>query len=134
MFMNFLRSTPTPTPTQHAVSTLDLDPPPPVTFIHSFDVRASEIEEFGYADFKDKINYKKFVHAWYNFLALVEIDYESSYMCDARSPATDLVVCDATSLGFQRKFLVTKRLRTPKNVIPWIKIYFLICFSVELKT
>lgn len=96
-----------------------------MTFIHFFDVWASEMEEFGYSDFRDKMNYEKFVHAWYNFLALLEIDYQSSYMCDACGPAPDLVVCDGTSLGFQRKFLAPKVSNAPKNVIPRYRYIFL---------
>ena len=55
-------------------------------------------------DIKDFLNYDQWRLSWYAYLDLLQIDYEDGFTCSTSGPVPDIVVCDATSLGFQRKF------------------------------
>ena len=41
---------------------------------------------------------------WYVFINLLHVNTSTEFICDICGPAPEIVVCDATSLGFQRKF------------------------------
>ena len=42
--------------------------------------------------------------AWYAFINLLHVNTSAEFMCDISRPVPEIVVCEATSLGFQWKF------------------------------
>ena len=48
------------------------------------------------------ITYNHFRIAWYAFLKLLEIDYDSGFKCHQCVDQPDIVIMDATSLAFRK--------------------------------
>ncbi|XP_066928489.1 uncharacterized protein [Clytia hemisphaerica] len=59
----------------------------------------------GNSSFNKFVSYNNFRCAWYGFLKLLDISLSDNAKCNICGSAPDTVVCDATSLGHQRKFL-----------------------------
>ena len=55
--------------------------------------------------FTTLVNYNDFRCSWYSFLSLLDISLEENAKCSLCGPSPEVVVCDATGLGHQRKFL-----------------------------
>jgi hypothetical protein len=51
-----------------------------------------------------ELSYKDFKDAWYGFLALLDINYSEGSICKVCGIVPNVIVCDATSLGHQKKF------------------------------
>ena len=79
-----------------------------MTFIHFFSVWEKEmIEDFHCLTFRANFHYENFVHAWYAFLNLLDIDASEGFRCETCGDCPPTVVCDGTSLGFRRQLLQT---------------------------
>ena len=61
-------------------------------------------EDVGNSSFIAMCSYDNWRMAWYAFIKLLHVNTSAKFMCDICGPAPETVVCDATSLGFQRKF------------------------------
>ena len=57
-------------------------------------------------------------HSWYAFLELLSFNLRESFSCDVCGQYPDTIICDATSLGFQRKFAVSSLECNEGEVIP----------------
>lgn len=101
-----------------------------MTFTHYHDVWASEMEVFGYHDFRQKMPYQKFTQTWYSFLELLKKDYQDSMCCTLCGHAPNLVICDGTSLGFQRKFLTTSNNTKESDIIPRYRLCIIVYLSI----
>ena len=54
---------------------------------------------------KEIFSYNDFRCAWYSFLSLLGISLNENARCDICGTVPETVVCDATSLGHQKRFL-----------------------------
>ena len=61
-------------------------------------------EDVGNSSFTAMCSYDNWRMAWYAFIKLLHVNTSAEFMCDICGPVPEIVVCDATSLGFQRKF------------------------------
>ena len=48
------------------------------------------------------LNYQRM--AWYSFLELLDINYEDGFVCGRCGAYPEVVLCDATTLGFRREY------------------------------
>ena len=62
-------------------------------------------QQSGSLDFTEKVSYNDFRCSWYSFLQLLDISLENNASCSICGPSPEVVICDATGLGHQRKFL-----------------------------
>ena len=76
-----------------------------MTFSQYYNVWAQEMETYGHKDFRSRLPYSAFIQAWYAFMKLLQIDWEDGMKCEVCGPSPRIVICDGTSLGFQKKFL-----------------------------
>ena len=70
---------------------------------------------------KDFINYDNWRVGWYAYMNLLDIDYSGGFCCEMCGSEPQIVVCDATTLGFQRKFArksFPKILNDERNNVP----------------
>ena len=63
------------------------------------------VEDFGFLKFKDNFHYENFVHAWYAFMGLLDVDESDGFYCEKCGCNPTVVVCDGHSLGFRRQLL-----------------------------
>ena len=56
-------------------------------------------------DFKRLLSYHCWHLAWYNFLDLLDINYEEGFCCAicGKDNSLDTVICDATALSFRQE-------------------------------
>ena len=54
--------------------------------------------------FPTLVNYGNWRLAWYAFLSLLDINFKDGFTCEHCGCEPRTIVCDATNLGFQRKF------------------------------
>lgn len=59
----------------------------------------------GNVNFSKNILYNDFRCAWYAYTKLLNVSFEENFECDICGMVPDIIVCDATSMGYQRKFL-----------------------------
>ena len=59
----------------------------------------------GFPYFTSIFNYGNLVESWYEFVNLLDVNFEEGFVCDECGPKT--LVCDGTSLGFRRSLLMT---------------------------
>ncbi|XP_053402535.1 uncharacterized protein LOC123544018 isoform X2 [Mercenaria mercenaria] len=60
--------------------------------------------DYGNSKIQEEFSYQKFRHAWHTFLSLLDIDYNEGFSCpDCGDDGPDTVICDGTSLSFQRR-------------------------------
>ena len=64
---------------------------------------------------QENINYDNFRMSWYGSLSLLDINYAEESICRICGESTDIVICDATTIGFKRKF-IAERLASAKKV------------------
>ena len=57
---------------------------------------AGKVLEFRYNDLRS---------SWYAFLGLLSISFKDGAECDKCGKIPDTIVCDATGMGYQRKYL-----------------------------
>ena len=70
-----------------------------------YQVMLTSQQQNGNMNFNKIMNYNDFRSSWYSFLSLLDISLQDNAVCEICGPAPDIVVCDATGLGHQRKFL-----------------------------
>ena len=66
-------------------------------------------------------SYNNWRMAWYAFINLFHVNTSAEFMCDICGPVPEIAVCDATSLGFQRKLAslaFTQKINIDDVVIP----------------
>ena len=63
-----------------------------------------ESEDVGYSSFTAMCSYDNWRMAWYAFINLLHVNTSAEFMWNICGPVLEIVVCDATSLGFQWKF------------------------------
>ncbi|KAI8516500.1 hypothetical protein Bbelb_050810 [Branchiostoma belcheri] len=65
-------------------------------------MRPAEIQQHEatcpYVDFYTRLTYSKFRLAWYSFLNLLDINYDSGFQCPECGPEPKLVICDGIAL------------------------------------
>ena len=72
--------------------------------MHTFHlVLCDVLKDYGYNDIATVFPYEKFKLAWYSFLKLLDIDMSTGFICSTCRDEPDIVVCDGTSLAFQRR-------------------------------
>ena len=89
-----------------------------MTFTHYYSVWVFEMECLGFENASKDLPFKSFIQAWYAYLDLLDIDFEAGMTCSVCGVEPDVVICDGTSLGFQRKFLSPPDSVADKKVIP----------------
>ena len=62
-------------------------------------------KDSGMVNFGRNFLYNDFRCAWYSYMKLLNISFEENAICDICGKVPDIIVCDATSMGYQRKFL-----------------------------
>ena len=75
-----------------------------MTFIHFYSAWEENMKGYGY-DPKKEFPYIKFTSAWYAYLELLDIDYDEGSNCNQCGEYPDIVICDGTALGFQKRFM-----------------------------
>ena len=81
-----------------------------------YDIWATHQENCGNSEFRKFLNYCNWKESWYNFLRLLDIDLKENSQCTKCGVVPKEIVCDATSLGHQKKFAsiaLTKDTSTP---------------------
>ena len=61
-------------------------------------------EDAGNNSFCECMNYDNWRMSWYAYLSLLDIDTSTGFSCNICGIFPKIVVCDASSLGFQKKF------------------------------
>ena len=94
-----------------------------MTFIHHYNVWCNDMKMYGYTNFKKQLPYSSFIRSWYSFMDLLDVNYEIGMTCEECGPSPKLVICDGTSLGFQKKFLpvVLEVCPPEKSTIPRVR-------------
>ena len=72
-----------------------------------YEVMMAVQKDSGVPDLRKRFLYNDFRSSWYAYLHLLDISFEKSAKCDVCGTVPDIVVCDATGMGFQKKFLAT---------------------------
>ena len=93
------------------------------TFSGFYAVWAENMEEeVALEEFTKKVPYASFLHSWYSFLALLDVMSDEAMKCDPMceecGPSPRLVVCDATSLGYQKKFASFQAITDDSRKLP----------------
>ena len=50
------------------------------------------------------LNYQQWRMTWHSFLRLLDVDYDGCFQCEECGPYPSVILCDATSLGYRKKF------------------------------
>ena len=50
-------------------------------------------------------SYDKFRTSWYNYLRILEIDYQTAFSCSECKDNPEIVLGDGTAFGFQLKYM-----------------------------
>eukprot|EP00111_Clytia_hemisphaerica_P009034 TCONS_00026469-protein len=82
-------------------------------FLHSnsctlngfYEIMAREHKDAGDTYFSERFRYNDLRSSWYAFLKLLSISFEDGAECDKCGKIPETIVCDATSMGYQRKYL-----------------------------
>ncbi|XP_066929541.1 uncharacterized protein [Clytia hemisphaerica] len=69
-----------------------------------YKILALSQENGGNSTFRKDLTYQDFKDAWYSFLDLLDISFAEGATCPECGEHPECVVCDATSLGHQKKF------------------------------
>lgn len=69
-----------------------------------FEILIATHESCGNKNLSEHFSYEKLKSSWYSFLNLLEFSCEEGSTCSSCGTYPEIVVCDATSLGYQRKF------------------------------
>lgn len=77
--------------------------------------------DYGNDLFPKVMTYKKFKHAWYGFLSLLDVDISSGFMCPHCGSSPNIVICDGTSLAFRRQLLKSASVSPDNNDVPQFK-------------
>lgn len=64
-----------------------------------------EHKDAGDTYFSERFRYNDLRSSWYAFLKLLSISFEDGAECDKCGKIPETIVCDATSMGYQRKYL-----------------------------
>ncbi len=48
---------------------------------------------------------QRFIHAWYAFVNLLDVDYKDGFLCPQCGQYPDTIVMDGTALGVRKTFL-----------------------------
>jgi len=92
--------------------------------LHGFyDVWKQHQIDNGNINFSKLFRYDIWRKCWYSYLDLLKIDEKAinGFRCDKCGDEPELVVCDATSLGFQKKYSVVAfqtKIDLAKKVFP----------------
>ena len=76
-----------------------------MTFSKYFDIWIDELVECETDGAKPKPTYSDFIQSWYAYMNLLDLDFAAGMVCEECGPSPRTVICDGTSLGFQKKFL-----------------------------
>lgn len=82
-----------------------------ITLHTFFNVWEQRNFDAGNINFRQYIDYNSWRFAWFGFLRLLDINYKEGWLCPLCGQEPNVVICDATSLAFQKQFV-----RTPKIV------------------
>ena len=72
-----------------------------------YEVMMAVQKDCGNLDLKKEFLYNDFRSSWYAYLRLLDVSFASSAECDKCGKVPKIVVCDATGMGFQKKFLTS---------------------------
>ena len=78
------------------------------TIYTEYSVLKKNFCDSGFSCIGDQMSYADFKDAWYAFLNLLAIDYETSFECPGCGPAPETVVMDATSVAFRKEMIEWK--------------------------
>ena len=95
-----------------------------MTFTHFFNVWRQEMLMY-YPDFQ--LTYVMLVQSWYCFLRLLDINLEEGMICQKCGPSPEIIICDGTTVGFQKKFLtslLTRQDDEDGDIIPRARLDF----------
>lgn len=74
--------------------------------LHGFyDIWNRHQEDSGNNVFKKILRYDIWRKIWYGYLRLIVDRLDDNFICPKCGPNPSMIVCDATSLGFQRKYM-----------------------------
>ncbi|XP_066915621.1 uncharacterized protein [Clytia hemisphaerica] len=77
------------------------------TMFSYYEVMMAVQKDSGDLELKKRFSYNNFRSSWYAYLKLLDVSFTSSADCDKCGKVPDIVVCDATGMGFQKKFLAS---------------------------
>ena len=63
-----------------------------MTFTQYYAVWEKEVNDNGYADFRNEFNFSSFIQAWYAYRKLVDVDYEAGMECERCGPNPETVI------------------------------------------
>ena len=87
--------------------------------MHTFhEVTCDMLTEYGYDNVKSVFPYEKFRLAWHAFLNLLDVDMTIGFTCPECAATPEIVICDGTSLSFQKRMWSFRQLNdVDENVI-----------------
>ena len=69
-----------------------------------YEIWSKKQENAGIKNFKELLNSTNWRQSWYSFVKLLDIDYGAGAECQICGKIPDIIICDDTSLGYQKKF------------------------------
>ena len=75
----------------------------------------------GQRSFKTSFPYHWLKAAWYHYLNILYVDYQSGFMCPKCGEQPTSVVCDATSLAFRRQLLPSDEVSPSTDELPLLQ-------------
>ena len=87
-----------------------------ITLHTFFNVWQERNVDAGNFAFHQLIDYNSWRFAWYAFLRLLDINYHQGWICPRCGPQPDIIVCDATSVAFQRQFVQSRNNTVTEDV------------------
>ena len=85
-----------------------------------YQVWSQNQQDAGNSEFRSLLSYNNWRLSWYAFMDLLDVEPNAEFICSVCGPIPDIVVCDATSLGFQRKF-ASQVFKPQRNEGPVVK-------------
>ncbi|XP_052071566.1 uncharacterized protein LOC127709908 [Mytilus californianus] len=81
-----------------------------------YSVFVDDHYDYGNEKILELFSYHKLRSAWLSFLKLLDIDFENGFSCpDCPQDGPDIIICDGTSLSFQRRMWSWKNTEVPKK-------------------
>ena len=80
-----------------------------------------------YNEIEFNMSYAMWVQSWYHFISLLDVDLKDGMACEKCGDQPDVIICDGTAVGFQKKFL-TALVSRPEEIgdnIPRARLIYL---------
>lgn len=84
-----------------------------------YSVFVEDHNDYGNKKILECFSYHKLRSAWLSFLKWLDIDFENGFSCpDCSGDGPEIIICDGTSLSFQRRMWSWKNTEMPTKTSP----------------